>query len=223
MEKFGFHLDGVLRETDFDGAEFHNTYVYSQLRKEYLQKYKSPGSTIYLVRHCETSGQEPEAQLTARGLADAELLADFFEDKEITRILTSPFRRAVDTIKPAAVRLKLKVELEERLRERKLSGTNLPEWETWLRRSFEDPDLVLEGGESGNAAASRGYEVIQEAEGDGPVVIVTHGNLLAFLLRNWLPDFGFKQWRNLKNPDVFALRVNGTEASLMPLEIRNKD
>lgn len=35
MEKFGFHKDGVLRETDFDGTKFYNTVVYSMLKAEY--------------------------------------------------------------------------------------------------------------------------------------------------------------------------------------------
>jgi [ribosomal protein S5]-alanine N-acetyltransferase len=36
MEKFGFHQDGVLRQTDFDGTRYHDTVVYSMLRAEYL-------------------------------------------------------------------------------------------------------------------------------------------------------------------------------------------
>ncbi|KQL51220.1 alanine acetyltransferase [Heyndrickxia shackletonii] len=35
MEKFGFHKDGVLRETDFDGERFYDTVVYSMLKSEY--------------------------------------------------------------------------------------------------------------------------------------------------------------------------------------------
>jgi len=35
MEKFGFHRDGILRETDFDGIRFYDTMVYSMLKSEY--------------------------------------------------------------------------------------------------------------------------------------------------------------------------------------------
>nr|WP_205169953.1 GNAT family protein [Bacillus pakistanensis] len=31
----GFHKDGQLRETDFDGSEYHDTIVYSLLKREY--------------------------------------------------------------------------------------------------------------------------------------------------------------------------------------------
>lgn len=35
LEKFGFKKEGVLRQTDFDGENFHDTVVYSMLRSEY--------------------------------------------------------------------------------------------------------------------------------------------------------------------------------------------
>ncbi len=38
LERCGFHKDGVLRQTDFDGKEYHDTVVYSMLRSEYEQK-----------------------------------------------------------------------------------------------------------------------------------------------------------------------------------------
>ncbi|WP_047985736.1 GNAT family N-acetyltransferase [Ornithinibacillus californiensis] len=38
LEKFGFTKEGVLRDTDFDGERYHDTVVYSMLKKEYLNK-----------------------------------------------------------------------------------------------------------------------------------------------------------------------------------------
>ena len=38
MEKFGFHKDGVLRETDFDGTNYYDTVVYSMLKSEYKER-----------------------------------------------------------------------------------------------------------------------------------------------------------------------------------------
>lgn len=37
LEKFSFQKEGVFRETDFDGERFHDTAVYSLLKKEYVQ------------------------------------------------------------------------------------------------------------------------------------------------------------------------------------------
>jgi [ribosomal protein S5]-alanine N-acetyltransferase len=209
LEKFGFHLDGVLRHTDFDGERYHNTAVYSLLKEEYSAR-RTEEPFIYLVRHCETTGQKPDAPLTDQGALDAVKLGEFFKSRSIQRVITSPYKRAVDSIRPAASHIGFAIEKDDRLMERKLSGKNLDDWETWIRRSFDDPDLCLEGGESGNEAARRANEVIDEllSEGRGPTVVVTHGNLLSFLLRKWMPEFGYNDWKNLRNPDIFALRVS---------------
>ncbi|MFT8320994.1 MAG: hypothetical protein ABF649_08825 [Bacillus sp. (in: firmicutes)] len=36
-------------------------------------------------------------------------------------------------------------------------------------------------------------------------MIVTHGNLLALLLNYFDADFGFTQWKELSNPDIFEI------------------
>jgi ribosomal-protein-alanine N-acetyltransferase len=38
LEKFRFHQDGILRQTDFDGERYHDTVVYSMLKSEFLDK-----------------------------------------------------------------------------------------------------------------------------------------------------------------------------------------
>jgi ribosomal-protein-alanine N-acetyltransferase len=35
LEKYGFHKDGIPRQTDFDGERYHDTIVYSLLRSEF--------------------------------------------------------------------------------------------------------------------------------------------------------------------------------------------
>src|SRR5207245_4789289 len=63
-----------------------------------------PVGTLYLVRHCRAAGQAPEAPLTAEGLAQAERLADVLAPLAPDRILSSPFRRAVQSVEPLAAR-----------------------------------------------------------------------------------------------------------------------
>ena len=38
LNKFGFHKDGQLRQTDFDGEKYHDTIVFSLLRTEYKMR-----------------------------------------------------------------------------------------------------------------------------------------------------------------------------------------
>jgi 2,3-bisphosphoglycerate-dependent phosphoglycerate mutase len=70
---------------------------------------------LYLVRHSKAEGQEPEAALTAEGRVQAETLANVLADLGVDRIVSSTFRRAVESIQPLADRLTIPIDTDERL------------------------------------------------------------------------------------------------------------
>ena len=95
---------------------------------------------LLLVRHCASSSQSPDAPLSEAGLQQAELLSDFLAPFSPDHIVSSPFRRALQTIAPLAERTGLAVRHEPRLAERELSGAPLDDWPEQLRRTWEDFD-----------------------------------------------------------------------------------
>jgi 2,3-bisphosphoglycerate-dependent phosphoglycerate mutase len=67
----------------------------------------------------------------------------------------------------------------------------------------------LEGGESSRTAQARGISAVRAALASGKrCVLVTHGNLLALILRSFDPTAGFDLWSKLSNPDAFLLEVH---------------
>jgi broad specificity phosphatase PhoE len=163
---------------------------------------------IYLIRHCEAEGQPAEAPLTDNGFKQANHLSKFFRDILIDRIISSPYTRAVQTVEPLAKRMTLEIEKNELLTERVLSNQNLSDWFEKLRNTFDDLELKFEGGESSNEAMNRIVTVVEGVLNDAVenTIIVTHGNLLSLLLKHYNHHFGFEDWRNLHNPDVFLLK-----------------
>nr|WP_040203630.1 histidine phosphatase family protein [Neobacillus jeddahensis] len=163
---------------------------------------------IYLIRHCEADGQLPEAQLTDTGIKQALDLSEFFSEIKIDRIISSPYKRAIESIQPLAKKLNVQIEIDSNLTERVLSTTNFPDWFEKLRATFADIELKFEGGESSKEAMERIVEVVEEvfSSNNKNTIIVTHGNLLSLLLKHFNKDFGFTDWRNLRNPDVFLLK-----------------
>nr|WP_167261879.1 histidine phosphatase family protein [Alkalibacillus almallahensis] len=161
---------------------------------------------IYIIRHCEAEGQSPEAQLTDRGLDQALDLSEFFSNIKIDHIISSPYKRAIDSIHPLAKRLNIDVEIDRKLTERILSTKNLSDWFKKLRSTFDDMELKFEGGESSREAMKRIVEIVEEAfSKNNNTVIVTHGNLMSLLLMYYNVNFGFDDWKSLSNPDVFIL------------------
>lgn len=162
---------------------------------------------IYLIRHCAAEGQKPEAPLTDKGIQQAIDLAAFFEKRKVDRIISSPFKRAIQTIQPLACELDIVIEMNHQLSERVLSTRNMPDWYDKLRDTYVNFDLKYEGGESSREAANRVIEVVDEVlKSDAKnTIIVTHGGLLSLLLNHYDKNFGFEQWATLSNPDVYLL------------------
>ena len=166
---------------------------------------------VLLIRHCESGGQESEAELTEAGREQAERLADFLSYHPIDRIASSSFVRAQQSIAPFAARNGLPVHTDDRLIERRLSAYAIDNWRVVVRDSFDDPALCAPGGESSREVLARGWAAITDLlDGKNRLPIaVTHGNLLSIVLNSLDGDFGYNSWASLSNPDVFHLRESG--------------
>ncbi|GEN83547.1 phosphoglycerate mutase [Sporosarcina luteola] len=170
--------------------------------------------TIYVVRHCSAEGQDPNADLTAEGVMQAEKLASFFKDVEVDRIVTSPFVRARMTAEPIADLKGFYYEEDSRLAERTLSSHNFDDWLLKLEDSFLDVHLKYEGGESTHEAMERVRKVVDELPDGSKAVLVTHGNLMSLLLRSYDERIGFEEWQALTNPDVYRVHVRDAKTSV---------
>lgn len=141
--------------------------------------------TVYLVRHASATGQPTSASLTEQGRRQAIALVDFFKHKEVNIIYSSPFKRAVDTIKPLSDVRNINIVKDSRLGERVLSSVSFEDWRDKLKQSFEDFDLVFEGGESHTAAMERAKSILEDVlcSPEENIVLVSHGNMSTLLMR----------------------------------------
>lgn len=171
---------------------------------------------IYLVRHCEATGQGSECNLTEKGKMQARELADFFNSISIERIVCSPYKRAIESCEAIAEEKNIQLEYDDRLKERILSGQDLPDWKNRLYQSFLERDVKLAGGESSNEAAKRGFTVIKEAldSENSNILIVTHGNLLTLILNHLDESFDYETWLGLTNPDVYCLKIDENQSNI---------
>ncbi|WP_221567953.1 histidine phosphatase family protein [Alkalihalobacillus sp. TS-13] len=171
---------------------------------------------LFVVRHCKAEGQPPESPLMEEGHNQAEELAEFFSTIQIDRIISSPFTRAQQSIELTAKALKMSVETDDRLSERILSTENHDDWLEKLRHSFVDLSMKLPGGESSQEAMDRAkslfVELIERSEQN--VILVTHGNLMTLLLKHFDDTYGFEEWKQLSNPDVYLVSFKDNDHKL---------
>ncbi len=168
-------------------------------------------SRLLLVRHCEASGPRPDAPLTERGRSQASRLAAFLAAYPVDALVTSPFRRARETIAPFAATRGLAIAVDPRLAERRMSAEPDDAWRDTLRRSFEDPDYRLPGAESAREVVARGRAAVEDllAGEPGWQAAVSHGQLMSLVLHAFDARFGFAGWESLSTPDVYLLDAEG--------------
>ena len=163
---------------------------------------------IYVVRHCKAEGQPAESPLTSEGNQQAIELVKFFKQVKVDRIISSPFKRAIQSIEPLSKQKQLEVELDTRLEERILCSNDMPEWLEVLIDTYNDLDLKFVGGESSREAMERVTSVIHDINIGESVVVVSHGNLISLLLKSFDHTVGFNEWKHMSNPDVYQLTID---------------
>ncbi|MGB1153715.1 MAG: histidine phosphatase family protein [Paracoccaceae bacterium] len=171
--------------------------------------------TIYLICHAQSTGQQPDGDLTELGKKQAQDLIARLSSIDPDGAYSSPYLRALDTIRPYCDSAGLDIQTDPDLAERQLKPFDLwlpfDELMHHLRLSFENWDYKMEGGESLNDTqrrTQRGLRKIARSDFERPIV-AAHGNLIAAVLGAIDPDFGFEQWRAMKNPHLYRLSFSG--------------
>src|SRR5215207_3796452 len=104
---------------------------------------------VYLIRHAHSAYSPDEMrELSPSGHAAAKHVAELLEGRAVSRIVSSPYTRAIQTVQPLADRLGVAVEIEPDLRERLLCTEVLADFHGPLERVWRDFDFCYPGGES---------------------------------------------------------------------------
>ena len=157
---------------------------------------------LYLVRHGENwanltkefSHRHVDYSLTPKGVLQAQQTAEYFRDKEIHGIYSSPLKRTVETAEIIAKRLELQVTVLENLREvnvgdlegqpvsTELWATHNQIIEDWLTGK---PERQFPNGEDYHMLWSRTRAAIKEMtagkQGES-LIVVGHGGMFTFTL-----------------------------------------
>lgn len=178
-------------------------------------------TTIYMVRHAKSPfifGQERTRGLSEEGLMDAKKLVERFRDIHVDGIVSSPYTRAIQTVKFIAESKGLSIIEYEDLRERPIKGLDYRISEDELlkaiEQSFKDKDYCMTGGETTNAAQERALPVIESLlkEYEGKVIVIgTHGNIMTIIMNYYKDEYGYDFWRSTSIPDVYKLTFSNLE------------
>lgn len=191
-------------------------------------------SLIYYLRHAQ-SKLEPikdtaEWSLSDLGYQQAERVAAILSQTSFKKIYSSPYLRCRETIAPYCRVNNLDYYCLDRLKERQLLPVySRKNYQEVHRKSWIYFDFALPGCESSKSAQSRitsTLEDIAQQHLGSRILVSGHGQLLALLMRHIDSNFGFKDQRNILNPELRVFKIgNGcieesNEADKLQKEIR---
>jgi 2,3-bisphosphoglycerate-dependent phosphoglycerate mutase len=169
-------------------------------------------TTLILVRHAQSAPDpalpEREWPLSEAGRRQAADLPTALAELGVDALASSPYLRAIETLRPYAELAGLEISIDEDLRERALGGwlPNLADVEAAVRRMHADLDFQLEGGESGRACVARFDAALARVIAAHPgrtIAVGSHGGVLGHLISRQgvaLPD---AFWKRIRNPHLF--------------------
>ena len=169
-------------------------------------------TTIYLLRHAQSEPDRTQPEhgwpLSLRGAEQARRLVDALADLPVDRFVSSPYRRAIDTIAPIAAARGAPIAIETDLRERALTSGHAENWDAMLRASWADFALAHPGGESGLACQARVASCLArlaDRHAGERLLVASHGNAIALFLNAIDRTVGYAEWRAMRNPDLFRI------------------
>ena len=169
-------------------------------------------TTLILVRHAQSAPDpaQPERDwpLSEAGKRQATDLAPVLAELGVDALASSPYLRAVETLRPYAEMAGIGIAVDEDLRERALGRwmDDIADAEEAVRRMHADLDFQREGGESGRACIARFEAALARVVAANPgrtTAVGSHGGVLGHLIARQgvaLPD---AFWKRIRNPHLF--------------------
>lgn len=160
---------------------------------------------LYFVRHAEPNydnHNDALRELSSKGLEDRKLVTEFLKDKGINMALSSPYKRAIDTIKDFTDLVAIDIEIIDEFRERKVDGGWIEDFNEFTKNQWNDFSFKLSDGECLQEVQERNVSalknVLEKYKGKN-IVIGCHGTALSTILNYFDNSFGYEDFKRIKN------------------------
>ena len=171
---------------------------------------------LYLIRHGKAAmeGSDRERVLDEDGIIQATSLCkkikSQFQDKSV-RLISSPFKRAIQTIENLSRDFHVKIEENSSLEEINIGkDENLSKHEI-IEKMWENKNFKVVNGSSQSEHVEQIKVELNKIlndfyEKDYNLILVSHGNSIGIILKYFLNQkFTFDDWKNISMPDMYSV------------------
>jgi len=185
---------------------------------------------VYFIRHAEPERSSDSVYndrtypLSKKGLADRKLVTEYLLDKNIDVIISSPFKRAVDTIVDFSEKVGHEIELIEDFRERAISNVWIDDFKVYAEKQWADFSYKLDGGESLSEVQERNIcalHYVLERHKNKNIVIGTHGQALSSIINYYDSTYGFNDFMAMAHIMPWVAKMSFDGNRCMEIEKTN--
>jgi len=176
---------------------------------------RSNMTIIYFIRHAEsnhTITDDRNRPLTDKGMADCMLVTEYLNNKQIDVILSSPYKRAIDTIINFAESIELPIITIEDFRERENAWLEDNQaWKSFSKQQWLNFSYKMSGGESLAEVQKRNivalYDVLEKYENKN-IVIGTHGTALSTVIHYYDNTYGYEDFMAMVHLTPWVVKMS---------------
>lgn len=157
-------------------------------------------TVVYFVRHAEPNYENHDdmtRELSAKGLKDRKLVTKFLMDKNIQIVLSSPYKRAVDTVREFAEKKEMDIDIIDGFRERKVDSLWIEDFNSFCKKQWEDFEYKLSDGECLKEVQDRNIlalkNIVEKFKGKN-IVVGSHGTALSTIVNYYDKKFGYSDF-----------------------------
>lgn len=161
-------------------------------------------TTVYFVRHAEPNYDNHDdelRELSEKGLEDRKLVTNYLSDKSIDVVLSSPYKRSVDTVKDFASCYNLTIEKNDDFRERKVDNVWIDDFTGFCKRQWADFNYKYTDGETLAEVQSRNISALKrvlEHYENKNIVVGSHGTALSTIINYYDPTYGYDDFEKIR-------------------------
>ncbi len=176
-------------------------------------------TNLYFIRHAKPNfsiKDDLTRPLTEDGKEDCKQVTEFLLKRNVTKIFSSPFRRAIDTIKDFSNLSGLEINIIGDFRERKVANIWIEDFDAFAEKQWDNFHYKISGGESLNEVQQRNIRalkyILKESKNEN-IAIGTHGTALSTIINYYDKNFNYSQFKRIKNlmPFIIGISFNGED------------
>ena len=177
-------------------------------------------TTVYFIRHAQSdrfTKDDRTRPLTEEGLADTHKITEALSEKGITHILSSPYRRTIQTVTDLSEKLKLEIETDEDFRERNAGMWHGENFLEFIKAQWEDFNYHILDGECLSDVQNRNIKALHrylDKYKNETIAIATHGTALSTMINYYYPDFNYDSFMRIIDFMPYVVKIEFDEKNM---------